>query len=959
MDLLGSPGMYSVAQNAGKKGGKIWKDGDKPPGPSRAAGKKGEKPGTDRGDAGGDKRESVGSASSAAGLPGADEQGLDGKALAVGFLGLGSRSADVANLVAECALFTDAALPSCGVPRAGADPLIPAAIQTSHVPSKSRVYMYLSASSMSPVELMQGYHASRSSAPGSEATGAAGTVVDYAEDRHIQYLRSVTFMLMVCHVVVFVHPQGQVSVDCSLLRMLRIAQTIRQAAAPAVAELARGRGAALSGSQFSPGRVLPIAAFVFLKRGAAGHPAHRAWVAENTLEQQLRLFLRATKLLGSASDRDGPDTPILVLDPTKCAFVLNNVRYESPEAEAAGEAHRQVDALKDFIWRQSQYILRQMASGGKRYELPSTEAWLREASVMDALLRLGNAYRTHNKTVEHTAFARLHPMINPLFKYSYSRSLYANNLALDNVHAFLSQRLANSPALGPADKQHQWHCCLAVFNRYALGPLQEELRVQLKEEFDRMWEGQHEEQKQQQQQKKYDVADDDEEATSPNRAVERSDRQPKQLLAVVSTCGTSVLHLPQEERDDHEATTVRSTRPIFLSLHTTNSTELHLVTFTLVIITSNLPLNCLPIVSPAPHTYPSPQQLPPLNEHSLADYFESTLVQKAKTKGQCFKDVQKVTVRLHPTTGQAMLSTCDGTKQRWIDAADDAGGLSGAEGQTEGEELLGGALVGGLVFDAITSVTTLPTRAVAAALSSSAAGPSAVVQGNGVSQASVSGGSSRKRGDGKRARRRKDGNPSSSSSQKVTGSRGVETTGWRWVPTTTPTHGNLYIMLEYICLSSGIRWSLDASHPQIMPPDPSVNPSPALPACDVPLFVLSPASLFFNERRARDLVSQLQRIYLVTDRSDAVWNLSPSVAFFKRGTVDGSALTKKDVCNNPSDREYQDETLHELIKLDTPVALPHSSVMCLRLPRTYPLEMSSYKSRRNSAYLLHGFVTLS
>eukprot|EP00755_Sulcionema_specki_P028087 Sspe_Gene.89124::Locus_60976_Transcript_1_1_Confidence_1.000_Length_2330::g.89124::m.89124 len=489
--------------------------------------------------------------------------------LAVGFVGLNLGSAEVVNSILRLPLFHD--LPSTDP---STSPQVPVSLQTSYVPHEGFVHLYLPPVAVTPPALVSGFGAFVES-PGAQ-DDLCTNLTDFVEDRTIQYLRSLSFLLTVCHVVVFVN-SGHTHLDVAILRLLRLAQAIRQAVAPALGKLTSGPF--LSGSQFSPGRILPVAAFMW---GAHGGKATQK--TEQSLELQLRCFLRHTRLLGSAAERDGPDAPIVTLDPHRCAFVEEG-------------------SLVEFLERQYQYFHRQMAGGGQRYAIPSLAMWECEATVIDIIMRLDYKFRVQGEVVaEHRGFSRIHGMLNPLYKLSYQRCDYAVFMALE----------------APRNWQHS----LAVFNKFAIGPLQHELRAHLRREHSRK--GHHP------QAIKARYTDDDE-MTTPQLA----SSPPSSLVTVVTPCGTDLAQV--EDRHDPEAGQLPSL--------------------------TTLPIPCLSVMrsDPSPaYVYLIKVAPAPKDSTPLPRFFDHLLVQHGAHPTGCFDRVEVVPADT-PHRPPSCTSSCSNT----------------------------------------------------------------------------------------------------------------------------------------------------------------------------------------------------------------------------------------------------------------------------------------------------------
>ena len=926
-------------------------------------------------------------------------EGTDGATMAVGYVALGDGCADLANYIAKSKCFTDGNISKCS------DPQTPLDIQSHYCPDQSRVHVYLSSSGVTPLAINTGYHKFSTSRDHTNSS----TIVDYTEDRLISYLRSLCYMLMVCHVILFIHPPCHVSVDLGVLKLLRICQTIRQGIAPAVTELTRIRYKdILCGSQFSPGRLLPIVVFIFQpKSGFFLKPWNgnklkprekRNYQLEQSLSSHIRQFLRSTKLLGTASDRDGPETPILMLDPVRCCFVVD--KYDPSCLD------NNIKQVHDFIGRQAQYILRQMVHCGKRYELPTVSAWCRESSVLDSIIRLDNKLViAHNNKLQtlaqHNSFSKLHPMLNPLYKLSYSRCSYGIGLAMESVssnNAFASAMSSNDKSDGPSIplssiRQQQWTVTLALYERYALGPLRRDMGSDLKYDFNKavqlitlplskggrgeaapsfvpskgklklrdssmgsigsavgptesetitprsrlltvresckynaeipespeetshdqpikiaskerkLLSEKHQQASQSstsQRQQQHQQQEVQKQGQHQQQDVQGQGQQQGNQFQQVSTCGTALLTVRVEDRDDQTKTTLPNQVPFHFALHTTCNPDIQLVAVSLLTISRSIPTT----------------------DSSLVEWFHSNMVQKSRQARPSFRDVQKVGIQL--VNGSPILCLAADAKIRW---GQDSKNESQVK-QQPGTELEGGAVTTDPIFDMMCLTTTKSNRLIR--------------DGDGSVGKKL----------GKRARTRR---PHTVESVALNQSDNNDQTyivrdRSGGIPISLQSHATFSILLQYVCIATGVRWSLETNSSLLLC-SKSAGDVP-LPSCDVPLFVPSPSYL-----GKRDYTSQLQRIYVITDNTDACWSFDPTIAFFRSKDAKyatNSTTPISDLCHSDDDQEV----LHELIKSESPVSLPLSSILCFTLPRNYPVDLFDYKNRRSSAYLLHGFISL-
>jgi hypothetical protein len=92
----------------------------------------------------------------------------------------------------------------------------------------------------------------------------------------------------------------------------------------------------------------------------------------SNLENQVRAILKRGKLSGTDNIR----TPLLMIDPTRCAFVL--------ELDSTNENDTiQLTKFKEHLERQFDYFTRQMQTG-KRYVLPTSFNWYHACFALEA-----------------------------------------------------------------------------------------------------------------------------------------------------------------------------------------------------------------------------------------------------------------------------------------------------------------------------------------------------------------------------------------------------------------------------------------------------------------------------------------------------------------------------------------------------------------------------------------------
>eukprot|EP00756_Hemistasia_phaeocysticola_P052485 Hpha_TRINITY_DN27727_c0_g1::TRINITY_DN27727_c0_g1_i1::g.157149::m.157149 len=415
--------------------------------------------------------------------------------LCVGFVGMGPGCAEVANSVANRPDFTDES-PAEGDPQS----VLP--VQCYHCEERSVTHVYLPSGSLCLADLqvqVSRWQKQRAASENADVRSAPVSHVDWLEDRQVGFLRGLLYVFSVCHVVLIVNRGLQV--DLGLFRLLRLLHTMKQSMLHAFKDLsgdaAWGYGFA---SRNSPARLLPIVGFVFAAR--RNDPALQ--VAEQRLEAQVRSFARASHLSGShaSAERDGV-TPLMMLDPQRCAFVVcqpfsavessqqlrlcllsGERRTDRDRGGAAGV--RGVGPLREFIGRQQNYLLRQA-------DLPTAEQWAKEQAHVDTLTRLDNKLMLPDRPViEHGAFRRLPQMLNPLYKFSYQRCVHAQDCALAAIRSFLSGVLTTGGEeagllLDSAARQHQWQRCSSVFASQAIGPLTVEISQDTKAAFEKQW----------------------------------------------------------------------------------------------------------------------------------------------------------------------------------------------------------------------------------------------------------------------------------------------------------------------------------------------------------------------------------------------------------------------------------------------------------------------------------------
>jgi hypothetical protein len=135
-------------------------------------------------------------------------------------------------------------------------------------------------------------------------------------------------------------------------------------------------------SLYSVGRVLPVLSII--------------WITENggniekltiNLENQVRAILKRGKLSGTDNTR----TPLVMIDPTRCAFVLElepkneeiGLLGIDDRKESSTDLASQLIKFREHLDRQFDYFTRQMQTG-KRYVLPNSFNWYHACFALES-----------------------------------------------------------------------------------------------------------------------------------------------------------------------------------------------------------------------------------------------------------------------------------------------------------------------------------------------------------------------------------------------------------------------------------------------------------------------------------------------------------------------------------------------------------------------------------------------
>ena len=314
--------------------------------------------------------------------------------------------------------------------------------------------------------------------------------------------------------------------DMKNLRMFRILQLAKQHANSA---LLSHLGSSIFTNDlkfsplYSPGRVLPVVAFLFFQKRTEWN-AIKNQVSDmdnrgildqmqKALESQVRAILKKGRFAGTDNTRN----PLLMVDPSKCAFVVVEPEsqygskefmtdftsmmfsFSTIEEQHTVSSHPQkvfyaramnsstkkptypqimqdtmynMEDVRDFLKKQYDYFKKQMHSG-KRYVLPSSFNWYHATFAFEEFMcvKASGSKREEILRID-MELEKVKPFINPDWQFSENRCSQALNLVKEQfgTDECVMRMMTLSEYIDQA---------IHTFDIYASGPYQEKFKQQL------------------------------------------------------------------------------------------------------------------------------------------------------------------------------------------------------------------------------------------------------------------------------------------------------------------------------------------------------------------------------------------------------------------------------------------------------------------------------------------------
>jgi len=311
-------------------------------------------------------------------------------------------------------------------------------------------------------------------------------------------LQTLLFLFQTCHMIFFVLPSSQAngtvcsSLHHNLLSLLRTIQISKQYINSKVLDVIHQEkmpvsenstmnmittilGSPVMSSLYSPGRVLPVISFIFVQKRNQWNKVQSMCEQQhlnqnedsneymlnrmqNGVENQVRNhILKKGKLSGVDSNK----TPLFMLDPQTCTFVIvepeeasepspystkvsleqsrraifslsdsgdvdnQKLRTLKPKKPSDKSGYLGVSKVFAFIQKQLDYFLKQMQTG-KRFILPTSLNWYQATFAFEELFSL------NNEELQKVLVEKCKDIIHPNFSFSDKRCSHAFKMATEN-----------------------------------------------------------------------------------------------------------------------------------------------------------------------------------------------------------------------------------------------------------------------------------------------------------------------------------------------------------------------------------------------------------------------------------------------------------------------------------------------------------------------------------------------
>jgi hypothetical protein len=370
------------------------------------------------------------------------------KIVAVGYVGMCGSAIDVVNKILGKKIFNNQIVIS------EKWDLESFPIDSYHDTENGTIYLYLS-TALHLTNVLNVY--SKTNSKGEDDL-FKGELAYQLDDREYQMTKALLFMFHTCHIINFITADRRF--DLKLPRLLRTLQLTKQTMNQSILNHLSTHPLTHSlkfNSLYSVGRVLPVFNIIWV-----GIRNNIEKVSAN-LEIQVRAILKRAKLSGTDNTR----TPLVMIDPTRCVFILDLEEQPEPMGllglenitrDKTSPESTQLVKFKEHIARQFDYFSRQMQTG-KRYVLPSSFNWYHACFALESFDWNDEKIRS---------------FINPDWQFSENRCAQAFQLVKDQF-AQIQDQYTTTAALTTA--------ATLTFDAYACGPYQEIYRKKTADEF--------------------------------------------------------------------------------------------------------------------------------------------------------------------------------------------------------------------------------------------------------------------------------------------------------------------------------------------------------------------------------------------------------------------------------------------------------------------------------------------
>nr|CAG4719286.1 unnamed protein product [Naegleria fowleri] len=331
-------------------------------------------------------------------------------------------------------------------------------------------------------------------------------------DDYERVLQTLLFLFQTCHMIFFIFPTSQVNGSvCSnlhqnLLSLFRTLQISKQHINSKIIDIHQEKtassenptmnmittilGSGVMSSLYSPGRVLPVISFIFVqeksqwdkmvlecqnKKESSFEDVGEYMInrMQTSLENQVRNHILKK---GKFSGTDMIKTPLFMLDPQTCTFVIvdkeasetssfstkvsldqsrkvlfslsevsdietkkTKTASNKPKKQHDSQSESYIGTIKivNFIQKQIDYFIKQMQAG-KRFILPTSLNWYQATFAFEELFSL------NNDELQKVLVEKTKDIIHPTFFFSDKRCSHALKLATENFAQKLPSAQSNN-----------------------------------------------------------------------------------------------------------------------------------------------------------------------------------------------------------------------------------------------------------------------------------------------------------------------------------------------------------------------------------------------------------------------------------------------------------------------------------------------------------------------------------